>query len=132
VRVRYLLDSNFLIAYLRGDKPAEKRFVELIQVKSDAVICTAVYLEVAAVELARGAKHARTVQMMLELFEVLDFTFEVAVKAAREQARLLRSNTQMSIPDLEIAATAVHTGRTVLSRNGRHLNLYTGCKVESF
>ena len=118
--MRYLLDTTFLIDYLRGDAAAVSRFEALFEggdqlLVNDVVVC----------ELATGARNEAD-EDLLALLEPLEFIQpgpEAALAAGRQRAAALRKGRTLSLADALIGAAADATQATVLTRNVRDFSL---------
>lgn len=113
---RLILDTNALIDYERG------RFDQASLDDDDlaiAAITVAGYRT--GIELAdtavRAAERARSLAVIEENVEVLDYTPTAAAHHARLIAHVRRTGRKRGAHDLIIAAHAAQTGRTVLSHD---------------
>ncbi|HVA85880.1 MAG TPA: PIN domain-containing protein [Candidatus Saccharimonadales bacterium] len=124
----YLLDTSFLIDYLRGDPGAVARFGALFDLGAmllvnDVVVC----------ELMTGSRRDPDPELEA-LLEPLDFVQPgpaAAALAGRWRHAAMQSGRTLSLADALIAATSFHNGATVLSRNARDFAL-TPVAVESY
>ena len=115
---RLILDTNILIAYKRGTiDRAALREDEL----SIAAITLAEYR--VGIEMAdtveRAAARSRWLDVVLAEVEILEYTRNTADHHARLLAHVRRTGTPRGAHDLIIAAHAVETGRTVISRDAK-------------
>ncbi len=79
----------------------------------------------------RRAKRAAFVENLLAAIPILDF----AMPVARTHARLLASlqkNVNAGAHDALIAATALHHGHALLTRNVADFKIFVGLQVEAF
>jgi predicted nucleic acid-binding protein len=115
---RLILDTNVLIAYERGtiDRSAF-RSDEL----SLAAITVAEYR--VGIEMAdtveRSAARARWLDVALSEVDVLEYTRKTADHHARLLAHVRRTGLPRGAHDLIIAAHALETGRTVVTRDAK-------------
>ena len=79
----------------------------------------------------RRAQRGAFVENLLASIPVLEFSMQVARTHARMLATLSKSVTA-GAHDALIAATAVHHGFALLTRNGADFKLFAGLKVEAF
>lgn len=96
---------------------------------------------VTASELLVGVEHANTaprkaqrgafVEGLLATIPVLEFSMPVARTHARMLAALSK-NVTAGAHDAMIAATAIHHGYAVLTRNVADFKIFAGLKVEAF
>ena len=126
--MRYLLDTSFLIDYLRGDAAAITRFGSLFD-GGDHLLVN----EVVVCELATGARSDAEPDLLaiLEPLEFIQPGPDVALLAGRWRATALRDGRTLSLADALIAAAADASGATVLTRNVRDFGL-TRTPVESY
>lgn len=122
----YLLDSDILIQYLRGNRDAAAAIERLKGAYGLSVIT---YLEVAVSELVKDARRFQTVNRTLAQNTLYPLSGTAAKQAARVQAQLLKNNQQMGFQDLCIAATAAEHRATLVTRNVRHFQLYPGLSL---
>lgn len=115
---RLILDTNYLIAY-------EKGTVDRAALDDDELAIAAVSVAEyrVGIELAdtaeRAADRARALAAIIAVVDVLDYTEATATHHARLIAHVRRSGTPRGAHDLIIAAHAVESGRTVLSRDAK-------------
>jgi tRNA(fMet)-specific endonuclease VapC len=113
---RLILDTNVLIAYERGtiDRSAFEHDELAI-----AAITVAEYR--VGIELAdateRAAARARALAAIESVVDVLEYTDTTTAHHARLIAHVRRTRTPRGANDLIIAAHAVETGRTVVTRD---------------
>jgi tRNA(fMet)-specific endonuclease VapC len=80
---------------------------------------------------ARKAQRAAFVEGLLATIPVLEFSMPVARTHARLLAALSK-NVTAGAHDAMIAATAIHHGYAVLTRNVADFKIFAGLKVEAF
>lgn len=79
----------------------------------------------------RRAQRGAFVEHLLTFIPVLDFSLPVSRTHARMVAALPK-NITTGAHDALIAATALHYGHALLTRNVAHFTLFAGLKVEPF
>jgi predicted nucleic acid-binding protein len=79
----------------------------------------------------RRAQRGAFVEHLLTFIPVLDLTLPVSRTHARMVAALPK-NITAGAHDALIAATALHYGHALLTRNVAHFSLFAGLKVEAF
>lgn len=113
---RLILDTNVLIAYERGT-------IDRTSLDHDELAVAAVTIAEyrVGIELAdtaeRAANRARALAAIMGVVDVLDYTDTTAAHHARLIAHVRRTGTPRGAHDLIIAAHAVETSRTVLTRD---------------
>lgn len=79
----------------------------------------------------RRAQRGAFVENLLSSISILEFSLPVARTHARMIAALSK-NVTAGAHDALIAATAVHHGYALLTRNVAHFKIFAGLKVETF
>ena len=79
----------------------------------------------------RKAQRGAFVENLLSIIPVLEFSMPVARTHARMLAALSK-NLTAGAHDAVIAATAIHHGYAVLTRNASDFKIFVGLKVETF
>lgn len=126
--MRYVLDTTFVIDYLRGERAATDRF-ERFFAEGDRVFIN----EIVMCEAATGAR-AHPDPDLMAMLEPLEFVQpgpEAAMSAGQWRAENRRHGRVLSSADALIAAAADVADATVLTRNVRDFAL-TPVRVESY
>jgi len=121
-RAGYLWDSDVCVDLLNRRR-AEPLVRLLRETRDDGIAISAVtYGEVYEGVLfsAMPAIAARRWEQVSRIFQVLDFTPEIAVVWADIRGKLRRSGMRVPDNDLMIAATAILFDLTLVTRNVRH------------
>jgi tRNA(fMet)-specific endonuclease VapC len=130
----HLLDTNAWIEYLRpkGNLLVKRRI--LTRPFSDLAISA-----VSVLELEFGAHYSNDpvpelakVAALKTVLPILDFTEPCAVIAARIRADLARAGTPIGPYDLQIAATALAHGLTLVSHNTAEFSRVPGLSLEDW
>jgi predicted nucleic acid-binding protein len=110
----YLIDSDVLIGYLRGEEKAV-RFLESLEIRpATSVICVA--------ELLAGARNDReqaVIESFLLAFDLLDVDVEIA-RLAGGYRRAYSKSHGTGLADALIAATSSTRDLALVSFNHRH------------
>ena len=113
---RLILDTVILIAYERGSMDRSSLDDDELAIAS---VTVAEYR--AGIEMADtadwAAERARALAAILSAVDVLDYTQLTAANHARLLAHVRRTGTPRGAHDLNIAAHAAETSRTILSRD---------------
>ena len=128
--MRYLLDTNSIIAILKGHAQFLKR---LRQHQPQDVAVSAIV----AHELFYGAyKGQRTVANLARIdalrFEVLEFDREDALHSGQLRAELALSGTPIGPYDVLIAGQAIARGLTLITHNLREFQRAPGLQVDDW
>jgi tRNA(fMet)-specific endonuclease VapC len=129
--VEFLLDSTWLVEYLRGNA----RYVQAIQERRTAGLAMSV---VTLAELFSGVarstdreKAEREVRRILSEVQVLGLDEAVARAWGEEDARLTLAGQKIGDLDLFIAATALAHKLTLCSQNRKHFERVPGLRMVS-
>lgn len=131
--MKYLLDTNICI-YMIKEKPPEvlARFTALkpSQVYISAISVFELYF---GVEKSQASKrNLAALEQFLCPMNVLDFTPKEAKQAAKIRADLQRKVTPIGAYDIQIAATALAQGLTVVTNNTSEFKRVVGLKLENW
>ena len=130
--MKYLLDTNTLIY-------AQKRQGQCLQRieahPAQALVWSVVSMQELVYGMAKSA-HPQRMQAYLKalkrLYAVLDYNARIAEAAGALRAQLERAGTPIGPYDLQIAATALVHGLTVVTRNVREFARVPGLLVEDW
>ena len=113
-----VFDSSILIDNLRGGIRFKYLF-EKVDSKTRIVVPTIVVMEIFSGKSTRSEKQLKDAKKLLFLFEKVDLTEKIAIKAGE----LYRDISQtLSIPDYIIAATALEINAAVATLNKKHFS----------
>lgn len=129
--MKYLLDTNICIHFLRGKYGLIEKF-EQLGTESFAIS------EITLAELVFGAENSKNPQKNLDLIEV--FANQVAILPifsaiylyGKEKARLRSIGLQISDFDLLIGCTAVEKDLIMVTENLKEFQRITGIKLENW
>ena len=126
--MRLLLDSSFVIDYLRGDSTAAARFARLFEDGDEPLVNEIIVCEVRA-GLTVSALPA--FEALLRPTEFIQPGPQTAMQAGEWRADLRRRGRVLSLADALIAAAAATSDATILTRNVRDFSL-TPVPVERY
>ena len=129
--MKYLADSDWIIAHLRGVNAVTER---LLQLRPDGIGLS--IISVAAIYDGLVARQNRGQEAAFQSFlasdvTVLDIDEGICWIFAEERVRLRRAGTPIGDLDLFIAATAVKHGLIVLTNNVQHFRRVEGLEIIS-
>ena len=118
--MRYLIDSDWAIAHLRGRQSVTRRINELMpEGIGISIISVAELFEGVAHSDHRRADELR-LRRFLDTFEIVELNETICEIFGQERARLRTTGNLIGDLDLLIGCTAVHNGLTLLTNNRRH------------
>lgn len=127
------LDTDFLIAILRGKAEARDKLIELDEEGRQATTT------INSFELFYGAYRSRDkkgsvrkVKNLLERLDVLPLGMVSSEQAGESAARLASQGESVDFRDAMIAAVALSNGLTLVSNNKSHFSRFKGLELESW
>ena len=126
--MRYLLDSSFVIDYLRGDPAAVGRFQRMFDAGDEPLTS-----EIVVCEVATGAP-AHPDPDLIAFLEPCEFVQPgpaAALRAGQWRAEARGRGLSLSLADALIAAAAEEADAVVLTRNARDFAL-TPVRIEPY
>ncbi len=124
---KVVVDTDVLIDYLRGRRPAVD---ELVRMMDQGVVLATTVVNI--FELSWGAYRlgrTREVEDLVEALTILDLTVREAVKAGEEIAHLTSIGQIIEIRDLLIGVMARENGYAVYTGNTKHFGMIRGLRV---
>ena len=125
-----ILDSDFLIALLRGDKDAVEKAESMEPRDRPATTSVNTY------ELFKGAmlsemkeKNMLEVENLLSSLRILPFDYSASQQCAKILVELKKSRVVIDMADQMIAAIAVTQDEAIVTRNSRHFSKMPGIKL---
>ena len=115
---RLILDTNVLIGYERGSIDRKIFQTDELSIAAVTLAEYRVGIEMAD-SVERAAHRARWLDLILSELDVLEYTRRTADHHARLLAYARRTGQPRGAHDLIIAASALETGRTVVSRDAK-------------
>ena len=128
---RYLLDTDWIIEYLRGRQPVVRRVDEL---RGEGVALSMVSLAeiYESVSSSRNPQDAeRQLLEFLRGFPVLNIDPATCKLFGRERSRLRAIGRLIGDFDLLIGAIALQHGLILMTNNRRHFEMVGGLQLES-
>ncbi|NJN93879.1 MAG: type II toxin-antitoxin system VapC family toxin [Anaerolineales bacterium] len=113
----YLLDTNIIILALRGVPQALNFLDTLNQTQEQSYISVVTRTEILAG--MRPHEEERTMTLLESLASIL-VNEVIADQAGRLIYQYARQGVQLSLPDAQIAATALHYNLTLVTTNTKH------------
>ena len=127
------LDSDLLVAILRGDKDAKSMMDELDAQGSCATTSVNAFEITYGASMSRNkASNLEAVKVILQRLEVIPLDLPSSQKAGEVMAGLSSSGEMIDFRDALIAGIALENGLTLLTRNKKHFARISKLKVESW
>ena len=129
------LDTNVMVDLANGRRPDVRARYDEALARGDQIVASALAaheLLYGATTSARPPVHLARAHELLADLEVVDLTFEDAVKAIPIRQELRRRGQSIGIWDLLIAGQAANRGWTVVSANLREFARIDGLPVEDW
>lgn len=130
--MKYLLDTNIVIALSKGKPEARARLAGLpaqVLLLSPVVLCE---LKFGIAKSRRPDANRRVLALLLENLPVVDFNAGVAVHYGRIRAALEAAGQPIGPNDLLIAAHTLSLGATLVTDNLREFSRVPGLAVENW
>jgi predicted nucleic acid-binding protein len=109
----YTLDTNAVIYYLRGDKNAVPTIDDILSSPFSIYISTISEVELFSFKHITESEKEK-IEKLLRSIYIIPLDSNIARIAGQ-----IRRTTNLKVPDSVIAATAIFTGSTILTRNYR-------------
>lgn len=129
--MKYLLDTNVLIAMFKGDKDIRNTIMRVNPEKCVISDLTLGELLVGAYK-KKMQKQVEQVEMARQKFSTLPITIEVIDKYAQTRALLESQGLKLDTIDLLIGSTALLHDITIVTHNTKHFARIPGIKIEDW
>jgi tRNA(fMet)-specific endonuclease VapC len=131
--MRYLLDTNTCIVYLKGRNLNLKQKLETVAI-SDMAVCSIVKAELfyGAMKSANPERNSTLQREFLDQFASLPFDDLAAQAFGNIRAQLEARGTPIGAYDLQVAAIALANGLTLITHNTREFNRVDGLQIEDW
>ena len=127
------LDSDFLIAVLRGDPQARRKLGQLdAEGRHSTTSVNSFELFYGANRSRERRKNTEEVERLLQRLDTLPFDKGSSERAGEELASLAGRGRSLDFRDAMIAAVAVSKGLCVVTRNADHFSRFKGLEVEAW
>jgi tRNA(fMet)-specific endonuclease VapC len=131
--MRYLLDTNVCIVYLKGRNLNLKQKLEVVTT-SDVAVFSVMKAELfyGAMKSANPERNAALQREFLDQFVSLPFDDLAAQAFGNIRAQLEARGTPIGAYDLQIAAIALANDLTLITHNMREFNRVDGLQIEDW
>ena len=111
-----LLDTNILIDAINDRRGRKESLLKLLRVGARLCCSTVTVVEIFA---GLRAEEEAIASLIVSQLDVIHVTQEIAVQAGRAKYAWARKGTTLSVPDVVIAATAMHHRMPLFTDNRR-------------
>lgn len=115
--MKYLLDTTWIIVYLRGNPDVVNRLHQLDQEELAVSIISVAELYEGVFRSRSPLRNEQSLKEFLQAVTVLDLTEDVCRTYGEQKVKLLRTGTVIGGFDLLIAATALVHDLTLLTKD---------------
>ena len=126
------LDSDLLVAILRGKREAYKIAAELDEESKATTAVNAFELFLGANKSDRRNENVSEVQKLLNKLEIVPLDMASAKQAGTLFADLMAKGKAIDYRDAMIAGIALENNLTLLTRNKTHFSRIKGLKVQTW
>ena len=126
---RYLIDTDWIVDSFHGQRQAEQTLLELAPEGLAVSYITYAELYQGAHYASDPADSLRILNEFMEGVELVPLNVEIMQQFAIIRGHLQQQGTPIGEMDLLIAATALHYGLTIVTRNLRHFERVPGINL---
>lgn len=119
----YTLDTNAILYYLKDDSNAVSLLREIFSHEAPLYVSAITELELFAYS-SLSAQEESLIEYILTTISIIPLDSHIA-----RLASVLRRQYRLKVPDSVIAATAMHTGSTLITRNTRDFKKVTSLSL---
>ncbi len=131
--LKYLLDTNACIVYIRNFQSGVRRKLESLP-KSEIAVCSIVKAEMfyGSMKSQNPQKSLMEQNKFLNQFQSLSFDDESALIFGRPRADLAKKGTPIGGYDMQIAAIAIANDLTLIKHNTKEFGRIGNLKIEDW
>jgi tRNA(fMet)-specific endonuclease VapC len=127
------LDSDLLIAILRGNKEAYNKAAELDEAAKEATTSiNAFEIFFGAIKSSRKNENMKEASELVESLNVIPLDLSSSRKAAEIYAKLATEGKPIDFRDAMIAGIAIENHLTLVTRNKSHFSRVEGLSLETW
>ena len=126
------LDTDILVAILRGKEEARKKIDEIEDEKGATTSVNAFELFFGANKSERKQENLKETSRLLERLTVFPLDLASSKRAGEIFAKLMAKGEEIDFRDAMVAAVAVENGLTLVTRNQVHFKRIKGLQTESW
>jgi tRNA(fMet)-specific endonuclease VapC len=125
----YLIDTDWVADYLKGRQAAVDLIDGLTSQHTGLSLITYGEIYQGIYYGTDPELHEATFLKLLRVVEVIGLDEEIMCRFARIRGSLRKAGQPIGVPDVIIAATAIHYGLALVTRNRRHYERIPGLKL---
>ena len=128
------LDTDFLVALLRGYKEAVKKAEEYDSTRAEVSTTSVNAFEVyfGAFRSREAEKNVKQADSLLSSIKILKLNLEASRKAGEILSELMHKGMPIGLRDTLIAGIALTNGYTLVTRNTEHFKRIIGLSIETW
>lgn len=130
--MKYLLDTDTLIFWLKGNKNIEKKAVQIGLEQMGYAIISHAELYFGAYNSEQVDKNLNTIEIVKQKLTLINLNANSAQLFGKIKADLKRQGNIIMDADIMIAAIAISHDLTLVTNNEIHFNRITQLKVENW
>lgn len=129
-----LLDTGFLLDLMAADEGAARRLAGLLEGYDPVAISAITVMELhhGVPRVGRPDVEMDRIRRALRGVSTYPVTHGIAARAGEIDGELAERGEPIGVPDVLIAATALHHGEPVLTRNVKHFGRVAGVEVQTY
>jgi predicted nucleic acid-binding protein len=125
-----ILDTDYLVALLRGDAAAVAQADKIKSPKTTVINAFELYY---GADRSRNPKKSHPeVNSLLKSMDILEFEMPAVLASAKIQAELMNAGNPVNILDVLIAGIVMVNNEELLTRNVNHFNRINGLNWEKW
>ncbi len=130
--MNYLLDTDIVIYWLNGNTRIHEKITSVKEKNIGISIISVAELYFGAFNSGYRSENVRTIENLVQVFEVVPFDLKMAKLFGEIKAELKRTGQPLLDADILIAASAIACGQTLVSNNTGHFSRITGLSLENW
>jgi predicted nucleic acid-binding protein len=130
--MKYAIDSDILIYYLKNHPKVVERFVTTELDELSTTIINYTELLFGAYKSAKSVENLAVIRRFLDSLNIVQFDKQSAEIFAQLKAQLQKQGNVVADMDLLIASICLANGLTLVTNNTRHFEKISGLRLENW
>jgi len=130
--MRYLLDTDMLIYFLKGNPSVVKAFGQIPEEDLKISILSHSELLYGAFYSEKKNTNLKKISKLFEYFEILPYDQEASYIFAEQKAKLRQEGSMLMDFDLMIGSIALRNKLVLVTNNQKHFKRVDGLKLENW